>query len=692
MRARRLVLPGSLRAYLPVLLLLSLQLAVYPVPVGVWLLGVLLGLLAALVALGLALVQRANRVLNFAQADLGALPTALAYGLIVFWGVPYLLAGLVGLVAAAVIGALVEFLLVRRFFRAPRLVLTVATIGISQLFLVGALLVPRLWGETIMGPEGISFPGAFEVSIDPVVFNSGAIAAAVLSVLCIVGLATFLGRSEIGVAVRASAERSDRAAMLGVPVKRLNTLVWSMTAVLSFVGVFMRATILGLPVSPTMSLAALVMALTALVLGGSDNLPAVALSSVALGVLEQGVLWHSSDHPAMVYVVFAGVVLVGLVIQRSGRRRVDLDATVSWRAADDPRGVPSELAALPEVRAVRALLVAVGLALLVVLGFWLGPADQLKASAVACTCLVTLSVVVLTGWAGQVSLGQMSFAAVGAVAGSVATVSWGWDLSLVLVFAGAAGALAATVVGLPAVRLRGPYLAVASLAFALATTGYLLNRNTFDWIPRDRIERPRIFGAIDLASQRSMYAVCVCTTLLALVAVHNIRRSRTGRVLRAVRGNERAAQAYGVRTVRAKLAAFALSGCLASVGGCLLVILTQQYSETPYTADQSVAVFTAAVVGGVGSIGGAVVGALFSKGGTWFLSSSWQLLPSAAGVLGVLLLLPGGLADFGLRARDGLLRKVAARRGIEVPSLIADRRVTEPSVQLDAGLREDGVA
>lgn len=85
MRARRLVLPGSLRAYLPVLLLLSLQLAVYPVPVGVWLLGVLLGLLAALVALGLALVQRANRVLNFAQADLGALPTALAYGLIVFW-------------------------------------------------------------------------------------------------------------------------------------------------------------------------------------------------------------------------------------------------------------------------------------------------------------------------------------------------------------------------------------------------------------------------------------------------------------------------------------------------------------------------------------------------------------------------------------------------------------------------------
>lgn len=692
MRARDVEIPSSLRPYLPAFLILALQLGFYPVPGGVWLLGIVLGLLAALVALGLALVQRANRVLNFAQADLGTLPTALAYGLIVFWGVPYLVAAFAGLLAAAVLGGLVEFLVIRRFFRAPRLVLTVATIGLSQLFLVGSLLVPRLWGETLLDPKGIRFPGRFTLEVHPVIFRSGAIAAVGVSLLCIVALALFLGRSEIGVAVRASAERADRAAMLGVPVKRLNTLVWAMTAVLSFAGVFLRATILGLPLNPTLSLAALVTALTALVLGGSDNLPAVAISAVMLGVLEQGVLWHASDRPAMVYVVFAAVVLVGLVLQRSGRRRADLDTTASWRAADDPRGVPAELARLPEVRAARAALVVAGLGLLVLLGAWLGPANQLKAAGVACICLVTLSIVVLTGWAGQVSLGQMSFAAVGAVSGAVAVSTWGWDLSLALLFAGAAGAVTATLVGLPALRLRGPYLAVASLAFALATTGFLLNRNTFSWIPRDRIERPRLFGVIELQSQGAMYAVCVGSALLGLVAVHNIRRSRTGRVLRAVRGNERTAQAYGVRTVRAKLSAFALSGCLASIAGCLLVVLTQQYSETPFTADQSVAVFTAAVVGGVGSIAGAVVGAIFSKGGSWFLTSSWQLLPSAVGVLGVLLLLPGGLADLGFSVRDGLLRRVAARRGIELPSLVADRRVTEAPVEIPTGLLGEDVA
>jgi branched-chain amino acid transport system permease protein len=316
---------------------------------------------------------------------------------------------------------------------------------------------------------------------------------------------------------------------------------------------------------------------------------------------------------------------------------------------------------------------AVFLGAVVGLGFWLGPADQQKAATVACFCLITLSVVVLTGWAGQVSLGQMSFVAVGAVAGAVAVSTWHWDLSLAMLLAGACGAVAAVLVGLPALRLRGPYLAVATLAFALATTGYLLNRNTISWIPTGRIERPQLLASIGLGSEGRMYAVCAVVALLGLLAVQGIRNSHTGRMLRAVRGNERAAQAYGVRLFRAKLTAFAISGFLAGVAGCLLTMISQQYSETPYGADQSVAVFTAAVVGGVGSIAGAVIGAIFAKGGTWFLPPEWQLLPSAVGVLGVLMLLPGGLADVGFRTRDVLARKLAIRRGIDAPSLVADR-------------------
>jgi branched-chain amino acid transport system permease protein len=182
-----------------------------------------------------------------------------------------------------------------------------------------------------------------------------------------------------------------------------------------------------------------------------------------------------------------------------------------------------------------------------------------------------------------------------------------------------------------------------------------------------------------------MYAVCVVVALIGLVAAYGIRNSHTGRVLRAVRGNESAAQAYGVRLLWAKLTAFAVSGFLAGLAGCLLTMISQQYTENPFTATESIGVFTAAVVGGVGSLTGAVIGAIFAKGGTWFLPANWQLLPSAIGVLGVLLALPGGLADIVFRLRDAGGAWLADRRGIAVPSLRGRRvDVDEPEdVDLD---------
>ena len=201
----------------------------------------------SLVALGLALIQRANRILNFAQADLGTVPTAFAYGCITSsWALPYLLSFAIGLVGAAIIGALVEFLLIRRFFKSSRLVLTVATIGISQLFLVISLLIPRIWGASALESKPISFPFHTSFSIGTQLFSTDDLVALAISIASLVALALFLGRSDIGVAVRASAERADRAASLGIPVKRINTLVWSIAATLSYLGVFLRASILGL--------------------------------------------------------------------------------------------------------------------------------------------------------------------------------------------------------------------------------------------------------------------------------------------------------------------------------------------------------------------------------------------------------------------------------------------------------------
>jgi len=658
--------------FLPALAVVVLQVAIYPMGIGPWALGVVSGLLTALVALGLALVYRANRILNFSQGDLGTVPTTIAVGLIAVSGLPWLLGATLGLVVAVVLGAVVEFAVVRRFHRAPRLLLTVATIGVSQLLVVASTLLPRWWGKTIFADQDLPDPFPMSIEIGNQTFGGTEILALVLAPVLLGVLALFLQGTDIGIAVRASAERSDRAALLGIPVKRLQTLVWAVAAVLSYVGVFLHAGIFGFGAGSALSPQALAFALAALVLGRLEHLPAIAASAVALRILEQGVRATYPNHPGRVYVILAAVVLVGLLLRRVTATRASVDAVSTWAPADEIRPVPRELARLSAVRIGRILGPVVVLASAAALPAFIGPANEMKASALGAFCLITLSVVVLTGWAGQVSLGQMSFVAVGGAVGAVSTATWGHDLSLALLLAGIAGAVVAVVVGLPALRLPGLYLAVTTLAFSLASSNYLLNRSEQAWIPNGRLERPDLFGTFDLSGQDSMYRLVLGVVVIGYLAVRGIRRSRTGRVLLAVRDNERGAAAYSVSVLRAKLTGFALSGFLAAVAGCLLVHVNQAYSEGPFVTTESLGVFTAAVVGGLGSMTGAVLGALYLNGGTWFLPDRWRLLPSAVGVLAVLMVAPGGLGHLLYRLRDAGLRRLARRRGITVASLLAD--------------------
>jgi branched-chain amino acid transport system permease protein len=648
---------------------LVLQLAAYPMPFGVWCQGLILGLLDALVAVGLALVYRANRILNFAQADLGTVPTVLAFGLISLSGVGYVLGILTGLAAAVVLGAVVEWVVIRRFFRAPRLILMIATVGLSQLLITASLLLPGIWTKPLLSNQAVHFPWHLSFTILPVVFGSDHLVALIVAPVALALVALWLSGTDLGVAVRASAERSDRAASLGIPVKRLQTVVWVVASVLSFLGVFLRGAILGLPLTSTLSLGALVVALAALVLGGFTNLVAVGASAVALGVLQQGVAWHQQNRPTLVYAVLAAVVLVALLAQRVQARRAERDTTSSWDAATDVRPLPLVVAHLREVRLLVWGAGAVLVAVAVVLPVWLSTADQLKAASVAVFAVIAVSIVVLSGWAGQVSLGQMGFAAVGATVGALALTEWGFDLSLALLVAGVAGALAAVIVGLPALRVGGLFFAVTTLVFGLAATGWLLNRSVFSWIPNGRIDRPHLFATFDLSSQAAMYEVCLGVLVLTLLALRGLRAGRAGRVTRAVRMNDRAARAYGISAVRTKLSAFAVSGFLAGVAGCLLVVVQQSYAETSYAPTESLNVFTAAAVGGLGSAAGGVIGALYLQGGRWFLPANWQLLPSAIGVLVVLMLLPGGVVELLVRGRDALARLLVARRGLDAPSL-----------------------
>lgn len=670
----------------PVLLVaIAVEIGPWKAPLGVVLSGALVGGRIALVALGIALIYRANRVINFAQGDLGAVPASLAVLLIVSSGVEYFVGFVTGLVAAVLLGVIVETLIIRRFFRSPRLILTVATIGLSQVLTGAGLLLPRLFGDNSFSPR-IAPPFSAKFVLAGTHFDANDILTMIVVPVAFVALALFLRRSSLGVAVRASAERADRAATLGIPIKRLNTYVWVIATVLAYVAMFLRAGTVGLPIGSVLGPSFLLQALAAAVIGRMDRFPTIAVAAIGLGVIDQAMTFQPNNRPAYNDLVLFVIILVGLlVVPRATRARVAEGEVSTWQAAREVRPIPRELRDLPEVRLGRWALGLAVLAFLVTLPLWLSTSRINLAAVIVIFGIVGLSLVVLTGWAGQVSLGQVAFVGAGAAVGGALTSRLGWDLSLACLAAGVVGAIVAVIIGFPALRRRGLTLAVSTLGFALVTSSYLLNRSIFGvegehfaWLPAVRIERPALFGRIDISGEVAYYYVCLVALAFALAVVRSLRHSRTGRVLIGIRENERAARAYGVHATRTILAAFATSGFLAAFAGSLYVHQQTGLGTAPYAPQESLRVFSMVVIGGLGSIPGAILGAAYVRGTAFFLPTDWQFLATGAGLLLLLLILPGGLGAALYDVRDSLLRMIASHRKLIVPSLLADSRQAEP--------------
>ncbi len=671
----------ALRTFGPALLIVAIQQIWFPMPSGAVLSGTILGLLGSLAAVGLALIWRANRVINFAQGDLGVFPATLTVLLITLAGVPWLVGLVAGLGAAVLLGVLADLLVIRRFFRSPRLIMTVATIGLAQVVGFGSLLLPQAWGE---GPAIRTLPPPLELtwSVGGVIFDANDVIALVAAPLLLAAVATLLRATDTGVAVRAAADRSDRAAMLGIPVRRLEAQVWTMATVLSFCSVVLTAGVASLPFGFGLGLEVVLRALAALVIGRMTHLVSVASVAVAIGVLEAGVRWNTGDAYLMAPIL-AALIVVSLLVQRVGDSRADRDDSSSWQGIGDVRPVPPVLARLPEVRLGR-LAGALVLAVVVLAGpLLLGTNGQLKAGVVLVFAIVGSSIVVLAGWAGQVSLGQMAFVGAGASVGAWAMVERGWDPVVTMLVAGAVGAVVAVLVGLPALRLRGMYLAVTTLALSLAASSWIFSNKVARWIPAGSFRRPDLLGRIPLDSPLRLYYFALAVLCLVLVALRGVRRSRTGRVLVALRDNEAGVTAFGVGVTRAKLTAFAISGAVAAVAGVVLVLHQAAFREVTYGPDESLNVFVATVIGGLGSLAGAVIGAVFQRGAQWLMPAPWSFLATGAGVLMVLLALPDGLGGLLWRVRDRYLRWAARRHG--VASLAVDRTHLGDQV-VDAGV------
>jgi branched-chain amino acid transport system permease protein len=305
--------------------------------------------------------------------------------------------------------------------------------------------------------------------------------------------------------------------------------------------------------------------------------------------------------------------------------------------------------------------------------------------------IVAVSLVILTGWAGQISLGQFGLVGIGAaVAGGLAS-EHNIDFFAALFLGIAAGAVVAVIIGLPAIRIQGLYLAVTTLAFGYAMENFVLNKRFFIGrvlLPEGYqagIVRPLLYGRWDLESDRAFYFTCVVALALAMGAALAFRNNRSGRVLIAVRDNQRAAASYGLSPVRVRLAAFAVSGGIAGLAGTLMAY--QQHNVIPgtYNALASIVIFLAASIAGLTSVWASVIGVMLFYVIVLFGPLLWYSWGDEFGVVipllitGPLLILnlyrnPGGLAAMAFEQRDRFLRRIAERHGIHVPSLIADSR------------------
>ncbi|MEC7874003.1 MAG: ABC transporter permease [Actinomycetota bacterium] len=648
----------------PVVLVVAQQL-LFPAPAGSFVSGLVLGSITALVALAMYLVYQANNVLNFAAGGLGLLPAVFAMLLIVESGWNWYLAFFLALICAACLGVATEFLIVRRFFESPRLVLTVATLGIAELLAVFALYLPAWWDSYVQS-QRLEAPFGLRFAIGSRVFDGDHLLALVLGPVAIVAVAMLLRWTRIGIAIRASAELPGRAGLLGIPVKAVQSVVWGIATVLAFLALFLRSGVYGLPIGGSLGLLLLLRALAALTLGRLQHLPTIICSSFALGVLQEGIVWNSQANEAEAKMAaFTGlIIVVALVFRRTRGVRSAIDVS-SWQAVGHARPIPRVFLALPGLRTGRLLGVLVVVGFFVGFPYWglFGTTVVVRMGLVLMYAVIMLSLGILTGWAGQLSLGQMAFAAVGGATGAWLTQQAGIDFVAATVLAGCLGALFSLVVGIPALRMRGTYLAVTTLALELTMIQYFLNPQFFSWVPVERVNRPPLFGKINWDSSQAAYYVCLVTLILACAAVAGLKNGRIGRVLIALRDNEIAAAAYGARAAQLKLTAFAISGFLAAVAGSVIAHHQQSFTVTP--AGFSIVVFIGAVVGGLGSISGAIVGSLYWNGSWYWLRGTWSLLATGTGVLIVLLIAPAGIVGLWADLRNLVLRKVGARFGLQ---------------------------
>ena len=627
----------------------------FSVSIQIVIIGALTGLAYAVLATGIVLVYRATRVINFAHAQVGALCGALLAELVIDTGWPYVPAFVLMALVGGVIGGLTEVLVIRRLFASPRLIVLVATIGVAQILLFVELAFVRIESNELY-PTPID--RSLEIGALRLLGQHFMLIAFVPAI--VVGLSMFLNRTPFGVAIRGVADDADLARLHGISARRVSTTVWVIAGVLAAVTAILlnpvRGTVPG-AASAALGPALLLRALAAALVGRMASLPRTLVGGLAIGVAEALLIANYGPSEVDLVLLVAVLALVYLFSRRSSEPDVALSVRVP--------PIPERLRAIGWVRNLGLICATGSFAIACTLPLAFDRQSQIFLfSRVAVFAVIGVSLTVLTGWAGQLSLGQYAFVAVGAFT-TFALTDRGVPFGIAGLWSVVAGVVLAIGVGLPALRIRGLFLAVTTLAFAVAMSTWGLTR---EWLVGARpvviVDRPEL-GPIDFSNQTTYYYLCLAVLAAVVAVVAHLRRTGAGRALVATRDNQDAAAAYSVSPTRAKLSAFALSGGIAALAGWLLAGLLPAFDEQIFGPEESLRVASMAIIGGISTVSGAVLGAVWVVGLPALFPDvrGITLATSGVGLLVLILYLPGGLAGGLVRVRGALLAWLDPRIG-----------------------------
>jgi len=576
-------------------------------------LGLGAGVAYAALAFGVVAVYKGSGVLNFAHgaiamlgayvyADLSS-PAPAGPGLS-----PYL-AVLIAMAGAAVLGAAFHLIVIRRLRTAPVLAKIAATLGL--LSLIQGFVVIR-WGAVYTPTVASLFPK------DPVAIGPGAFVGAdrlcglALAVVLAAGLWLLYGRTRFGLTTRGAAENEKGASLLGYSPNRVAALNWALGCALAALAGAVIAPVSGLDSGslPLMILPAFAAAL----LGRFGSFSIAAVVAIGIGIAQSELTYYWGDQPGVTVAVPLIVVIVAMIV--SGRLIPQRGTISEGRPPMTPNG---------RIRLVPAgIAIALGVLLLVF-------GSSTYQSAVVTSigfAVLALSVVVLTGYMGQISLAQMTFAGLAGLFLSKIAGEGGVPFPLSILVAAVLAIPVGVLVGLPAMRVRGINLAVVTLGLGFAVSAVVFSNPKWtggDFTPGSApLPSPSLagysFDGLDNPVAFGLFALVVLVLIVVLVS--NLRRSSTGRKMLAVRSNERAAAAAGIGVSRIKLQAFALSSFIAGVGGGLLSISINQVSFAQFAANSSIALVTVAYIAGIASIAGGIFAGVAAAGGVMYILMS----------------------------------------------------------------------